>query len=114
MAPRAAASPLAIFDYAEPLADICQLPQFRPRCEIKKSGLFVDSSARADHSSGCRPNANPRSAGSKSHDVRDVVTATNRAVSNEGLQARLGEVFRPKPTLCHQILGRLLHDRVPK
>src|SRR5262249_32012908 len=53
-------------------------------------------------SSGCRPNPNPRSAVSKSHDVRDVGTGTNRAVSDKGLQARLGEVFRPKPTLRHQ------------
>ena len=76
--------------------------------------LFIDSSARADHSSSRRPNANPRSAVSKSYDVRDVGTGTNGAVSDEGLQARLGEMFRPKPTLCHQILGRLLHDRVPQ
>jgi hypothetical protein len=69
---------------------------------------------RAALTSRCRPNAKPKSVVSKSHDVRDVGTGTNRAVSDKGFQARPGEVFRPKPTLCHQILGRLLHDRVPQ
>jgi len=38
MAPCAAASPLGIFDYAEPLADICPLPQFALDVKIKKVG----------------------------------------------------------------------------
>jgi len=47
---------------------------------------------------------------SERDDVRNAGEGANGTLAHEALKARLTEVLRPKPTLCHEVIVGLVQD----